>query len=78
MNIRDLCEAAEREGVVESRCAETLIRIAKSLHYSQRRWEEILAQAEQQGMSRENIERMKSTRASRPWNVKQRDAHCPA
>jgi thiopeptide-type bacteriocin biosynthesis protein len=76
VSIRDVCEAAARAQVLAATDAQILVRTAKALHYSQRRWEAILAQAKHEGMAAGAIDRLQCFRASYKQDIKERDAIC--
>jgi thiopeptide-type bacteriocin biosynthesis protein len=74
VNIRDWCDAAAQTGVITSSEAEGLMRIAKSLHFSQRHWQAILTQAKAEGMQASVAERITKFRAQASPGAKERDA----
>ena len=74
VNIRGLCDAAEQDGVITQSESAELIRIAKSLHFSKRRWDAILAQALGAGLAPSIVDRIRSMRVRLPRGIKERDA----
>ncbi|HWB96377.1 MAG TPA: thiopeptide-type bacteriocin biosynthesis protein [Bryobacteraceae bacterium] len=73
VNIRDLCAEAAHQSAISQSEAEALVRIAKALHFSQRQWEAILAQAQEQGLPRSLADRVRAFRARFPQGIKERD-----
>ncbi len=74
VNIRDWCARAAEGGILSADEAAMLIRIAKSIHFTQRHWEAVLLQAAAEGLPAGVIGRVKASRAQMLQNAKERDA----
>jgi hypothetical protein len=74
VNIRYKFEKAKENGIIKSESFDKLITVSKSQFYQDRVMETILELAGQNGISEEELDKLKNSLAANSWNIQKEDA----